>query len=332
VRTSSPPSVRPPEGPLPWREAWERALYGPAGFFVRAAPRDHFRTSVTASPRFAAAVRRLAGRVDDALGRPDPFDVVDLGAGRGELLQALPDLPARWRLTAVERAPDPGIAAVRWGAGVPPVHGLLVANEWLDAVPLELLDGDRTVLVDGDGRESLGSPASPEARGWARRWWPGGGRAEVGLSRDRAWGAAVARVHQGLAVAVDYGHLRAERRPTLTGYRRGRQVPPVPDGSCDVTAHVALDACAAATGSRLTDQRAALRALGVEASLPRWDGDGPAYARALQASTAAATLLDPAGLGGFGWLVRPVGIDDPLLRCGARGTPGSLAAAGTVAR
>jgi len=93
----------------PWRQAWDDALYGADGFFVREAPRDHFRTSVTASPLFAAALRRLAARVDDALGRPDPFDVVDLGAGRAELLQALPDVPARWRLTAVERAPDPGV-------------------------------------------------------------------------------------------------------------------------------------------------------------------------------------------------------------------------------
>ena len=29
---------------------------------------------------------RLAVLVDEALGRPDPFDLVDVGAGRGELL------------------------------------------------------------------------------------------------------------------------------------------------------------------------------------------------------------------------------------------------------
>ena len=97
----------------------DEALYGPDGFFLRAAPAEHFSTSVTASPVFASAVRRLAGLVDDSLGCPDPFDVVDVGAGRGELLAGLHDVPSRWRLTAVEKAADPGLPGVRWTAEVP---------------------------------------------------------------------------------------------------------------------------------------------------------------------------------------------------------------------
>ena len=289
-----------------WGAAWEQALYGPAGFFVRERPADHFRTSVTASPAYATAVRTLAGRVDDALSRPDPFDVVDVGAGRGELLQALPDVPPRWRLTAVERAPDP-CTGLRWSPEVPRLTGLLVANEWLDDVPLDVVEEGRLVLVGEDGREAPGPPAPPELLDWCARWWPAG-RAEVGLSRDRAWAAAVAQVSRGLAVAVDYGHLRRDRRPTLTGHRRGRQVPPVPDGSCDVTAHVALDRCAGAAGSRLPRQRQALRSLGLSSARPAWTGDARAYATGLQAAADAGELLDPAGLGGFGWLVSELGI------------------------
>ena len=312
---------------VPWRDAWERALYGPDGFYVREAPGAHFRTSATSSPLLAEAVRVLAERVDDALGRPDPFDVVDLGAGRAELLLALPDVPARWRLTAVERAPDPGVG-VRWLPQLAPVTGLLVAHELLDVVPLEVLQGGRLVLVDDDGAESLGPPAARRAEAWAQRWWPGGGRVEVGQSRDRAWAAATAQVQRGLAVAVDYGHVlrpsagtraaRAEpdattfspRRPTLTGYRAGRQVPPVPDGSCDLTAHVALDSCAAATGSRLLRQREVLHRLGLSGALPT--STDQSYAAALQRASQAAALLDPAAAGGFGWLVKAVGIEDPL--------------------
>ena len=289
-----------------WSAAWERALYGPDGFFVRSAPGEHFRTSVTASARYAEAVRTLAGRVDDALGRPDPFDLVDLGAGRGELLHALPDVPARWRLTAVERAPDPG-TGLRWRREVPPLEGLLVANEWLDAVPLDVVEDGRLVLVGADGAQAPGPPAPPELLDWCARWWPVG-RAEVGLARDRAWAAAVAQVRRGVAVAADYGHLAGARRPTLTGYRGGRQVRPVPDGSCDVTAHVALDSCAAVTGARLLTQRAALQGLGVDGRLPAYGGDPGAYARGLQRAADAAELLDPAGLGGFGWLVQEVGV------------------------
>ena len=289
----------------PWSAAWQQALYGPAGFFLRERPADHFRTSAM-SPRYAAAVRELAGRVDESLGRPDPYDLVDLGAGRGELLQALPDVPARWRLTAVERAPDPGLG-LRWRTSLDQVHGLLIANEWLDAVPLDVVADGRLVLVDPSGAESPGPPATPEQLAWCARWWPAG-RAEVGLSRDLAWARAVERVRRGLAVAVDYGHLRAGRRPTLTGYRAGRQVPPVPDGSCDLTAHVALDSC----GGRLLSQRSALVSLGVDGTLPVWSGDAAAYARGLQGASDAAGLLDPAGLGGFGWLVQEVGIEPVL--------------------
>ena len=90
-----------------WSEAWEDALYGPAGFFRRERPLDHFRTNA-AVPLFATAVRRLAGLVDDALGHPDPFDLVDLGAGRGELLAGLPDVPGRWRLTLIMGQPRGG--------------------------------------------------------------------------------------------------------------------------------------------------------------------------------------------------------------------------------
>lgn len=304
----------------PWREAWHEALYGPDGFFLREAPREHFRTSVLTSPVFAAAVHRLAGVVDLALGRPDPFDLVDLGAGRGELLHALPDVPTRWRLTAVERAGDPE-APFRWLPEVPPLTGLLLANEWLDAVPVDVLFDDRVVEVGAGGDERLGAPASGPALEWVRQWWPHGRRVEVGASRDAAWSAAAGQVQRGLAVAVDYGHALGDRttwgdrRPTLTGYRNGRQVAPLPDGSCDLTAHVALDSAAAATGSSLRTQRAALLHLGVDAALPARElsrSDPREYLRRLQEANGAATLLDPRGLGSFGWLVHAVGIEDPF--------------------
>ncbi len=284
-----------------WSEAWEDALYGPDGFFRREVPAAHFRTNV-AVPLFAQAVRRLAGLVDDALGRPDPFDLVDLGAGRGELLSALPDVPARWRLTGVEVA-DADVP-FRWVRELPPLTGLLLANEWLDDVPLDVVEDGRLVLVGPDGTENLGAPL---ASGWATKWWPGPGRVEVGAPRDLAWAAAVAKVARGLAVAVDYGHTLTTRRPTLTGYRNGRQVPPTPDGSCDLTAHVALDAVAAATGSTVLRQREALAALDVSAALP--DPSSPSYARDLERASQARELLDPDGLGGFGWVVKAVGCE-----------------------
>jgi SAM-dependent MidA family methyltransferase len=289
----------------PWREAMQDALYASEGFYVRERPAAHFRTSVTSGPLFASAVRRLAGLVDDALGRPDPFDVVDVGTGGGELIAGLPDVPDRWRLTGIEVG-DP------WPDDV---EGLLFANEWLDNVPLDVVFDDRLVEVDETGEERLGEIADPALLAWKNEWWPSARRVEIGLERDRSWAWAVGRVRRGAAVAVDYGHTRLDRRTSLTGFRDGRQVAPVPDGSCDLTAHVALDSCAATTGARLTTQREALTALGVSAAKPdrSMAGDDPrGYLALLQLAGEAAELLDPRGLGAFGWLVQSVGIDDPL--------------------
>jgi SAM-dependent MidA family methyltransferase len=295
----------PPVTFRPWREAMQDALYAPDGFYVRERPGAHFRTSVTSGPLFAHAVRRLAGLVDDALGHPDPFDVVDIGTGGGELVAGLPDVPDRWQLIGIEVG-DP------WPSDV---EGLLLANEWLDNVPLDVLFDDRVIEVDTSGEERLGDVADPRLLAWAHQWWPATRRVEVGLARDQSWAWAVGRLRRGLAVAVDYGHTRLDRRTSLTGFRDGRQVAPIPDGSCDLTAHVAFDSCAAVTGARLLTQREALTLLGVDATKPDRmvaDADPRGYLQLLQRAGEAAELLDPRGLGAFGWLVQAVGIDDPL--------------------
>ncbi|WP_427166510.1 SAM-dependent methyltransferase [Streptomyces sp. C1-1] len=342
-----------------WRAATEAALYGPEGFYRRSeGPAGHFRTSVHASPLFAEAVARLLCRVDEALGRPARLDFVDMAAGRGELsagvLTALPaDVAARTRVYAVEVADRPaGLdERVQWLPEPPHgVTGLLFANEWLDNVPLDIaeVDGDgvpRRVLVRRDGTERLGEKVDGAEAEWLARWWPPGGaeglRAEVGLPRDEAWAGAVAAVERGLAVAVDYAHT-VDARPlfgTLTGFHAGRETAPVPDGSCDITAHVALDACAAhgeaTVGARaardtevrearaahspahtvpralLLRQRDALRALGITGARPPLtlaSTQPAAYVRALASAGEAAELTAPGGLGDFGWLLQPVGI------------------------
>lgn len=306
-----------------WRQATERALYGPGGFYHRPeGPAGHFRTSVHASPLFAGAVAALLRQVDETLGRPGELALVDVGAGRGELLTgvlaAVPEeLRARLRPYGVDKAArPPGLdPRVVW-TRVPPrgARGLLFANEWLDNVPVDVAQTDeagvpRRVLVrPRDGAQRLGEPVTGADTRWLERWWPiagvPGARAEIGRPRDAAWARAVASLDAGTAVAVDYGHLRTARPPggTLTGYRAGRQVPPVPDGSCDITAHVAFDSLG--PGAPAT-QREALRALGVSGGRPplalaRTDPAG--YVRALAVAGQAAELTARCGLGDFRWL------------------------------
>lgn len=317
-----------------WREAMTEALYGDRGFYRRAdGPAAHFRTSAHVGPLFAAAVAELLTRVDRALGHPPRLDLVDVGAGRGELLTAVAELAGstlplapRLRLTGVEIAARPaGLPTpIAWTEEIPVLTGLLLANEWLDVVPLDVVeltaDGPRTVLVGRDGAQSLGPAPAAAELAWLARWWPltdVGDRAEIGITRDAAWTGAVSRVRRGLAVTVDYGHSATDRPPygSLLGYRCGAAVPPVPDGSCDLTAHVALDSCRASTNGLLTTQREALADLGLSALRPPRElagRDPAAYLSALRDAGDAAELLDPAGLGGFGWLLHGVGMSVPL--------------------
>jgi SAM-dependent MidA family methyltransferase len=314
---------------LTWRAAMTEGLYGPAGFYRRPeGPAGHFRTSVHASPYFAAAVRTLA--------RVAGLDhVVDMGAGRGELLGMLHSLDPELTLHGVEIVERPADLpeAVSWSAELPvQKNALLFANEWLDSIPVDVVeqteDGPRVVEVNpATGEERLGAPPSAQDTAWLDRWWPltdaePGDRAEVGSPRDEAWAMAVGSLRSGLAVAVDYGHERAARPPygTLCAYRHGLQVPVVPDGSCDISMHVALDSCAAAgeragaTTTLLTTQRAALRALGLRGARPPLDLASTApqtYLHELRAAGQQAELRDPGGLGRFAWLVQCVGVPLP---------------------
>lgn len=301
---------------VPWRTAWQRALYGPDGFYRHQRPGDHFRTSVHTSPLFASAVARLVHEHD--LG-----SVTDLGAGAGELLVQLRDMRPDLSLTGVELRPRPaGLPdSIAWRGTMPSrIDGLLIANEVLDNIPCEVVERDaagdvRLVEVQpGTGAERLGCTAPNDVVEWLSRWWPltePGQRAEVGLSRDRRWLEISRRVHSGLCVAVDYGHVRAHRPPaaTLSSYRDGRQTAVTLDGAHDVTAAVAFDSLASATRGRLRTQRDVLRGLGFLGSRPPLalaDRDPVGYARELARASQVAELTASPGLGDFWWLMSVV--------------------------
>lgn len=271
---------------LPWARAWRRSA---RDFWSASRPGDHFLTSV--SPPVADRLADLLREVDARLGQPVKLTLVDIGCGGGELLELVrercPDLAERVRWIGIDMRPVsiPGvetvIAEVPTALDLAPVTGIVMAHEWLDEIPCDVVerdaDGiDRVVLVDADGRETLGPPLV-DARAcaevgvdaaatcaWIERWWPltePGDRAEVGRPRDEAWRWMCGILAAGTVLATDYGHVRDDReqrhrRGTLAGYRAGSLVHPAPDGSVNLTAHVALDACAdAVPGTTLTRQR-----------------------------------------------------------------------------
>ncbi|GAB3885985.1 SAM-dependent methyltransferase [Terrabacter terrigena] len=200
-------------------------------------------------------------------------------------------------------------------------NALVVAHEWLDVVPCTVAEVDpagqlREVLVHpATGDESLGGPVADADRAWASAQWPGtepGDRVEVGLARDRAWAGLAARVGSGTVVAVDYGHTATERphHGTLTAYARGTVTHPVPDGSCDVTAHVAMDSLDA---DELHRQRDLLQGLGFTGARPDHalaSSDPLGYLRALERAGAEAELTRRGGFGDFWWAVKRIGRPD----------------------
>ena len=175
-------------GPLHYDEVLELALYHPVhGFYSsgRGAGRGRdFLTSPEVGPLFAAVVARALDGWWADLGRPDPFVVVEAGAGPGTLaagvLAAGPACSPALRYVLVERSdamrhahsthlplepaafvlgpvllPDPDVGPrPRPGSGplatslpelpVGPVDGVIIANELLDNLPFRLLERQRS--------------------------------------------------------------------------------------------------------------------------------------------------------------------------------------------
>jgi SAM-dependent MidA family methyltransferase len=308
-----------------WFDAWVVCAYGPDGFWRLSRPGDHFRTAAATSPLMAERIVNLLNQ------RPEIRRVVDVGAGSGELLAGLhrhrPDL----RLSGIDLRSRPdalpsGIEWVedlwdvrygRWSSGRAetllrqPGPLLVISCEWLDDLPCRVVlrhpDGWREAIVDDAGHEQPGPRLTGAELAWADRWWSHGERAEVGLTRDRAWqrlATAVAE-HGGEALLIDYGHL-AEHRPTegsLTAYREGRAIVPTPASDVNLTAHVSVDAVRAAGEAAglktvsLDRQREAL------ADLVGTDRHSDPLAELARRSEHAA-LSSPSGWGSHWWLVQ----------------------------
>jgi SAM-dependent MidA family methyltransferase len=206
--------------------------FGPAGDFV---------TAPEISPLFS---RCVAGQCAEVLATVGGGTVLEPGAGTGvmaadmlrelERLDALPDkyllletsadLRARQAATLAERAAHL-VDRVRWLDAAPaaPIRGVIVANEVLDALPVNrfVLVGDEVfeqgVAVAGDGFEFALRPASEvllaaveSIRESTGLGGVDGYTSEVCL-RLPAWIDAVAGwLEVGVALMFDYGYPRRE--------------------------------------------------------------------------------------------------------------------------
>lgn len=306
-------------GPVPFATFMERALYHPTdGYYVTRVPGNgvHYATSASLTPWFGTLVARDLARMWSALGRPDPFTVVEAGAGfagiAAEAMQAPGDLAAvlRWRFVEQfdgirdNQRQRLGAAAHRaeWSRTLegPPVVGCVLVNEVLDNFPVHVLevgrDAVREVYVDLDGTglvERLGPLSTNALEAPARaaaEVLSAGDRFEVCLGLEDWCRQAHAAIERGFLLVVDYGdvepaawvHGPAGSIATYGPKELGRS-PLRHPGRKDITADVnfsALVRAARAAGwapELLTRQRDWLHSLGLPA-LARGLTDDAAHA------------------------------------------------------
>ncbi len=239
-------------GPIPFVRFMELALYHPKfGYYMRdSVGMDYerigwsgdFYTSSDVHPILGRAIAAQARQMDELLGCPNPFTIVEMGAGKGLLVRDLlaaihaqkGDFASRVRYVLIERSPamrerqrqslahwlsKPGL--VTWvedlGELAPQsVTGLLYSNELIDAFPvhrIQVTNGQTEELCvdyrDGDFVSCL-KPLSTSALDrylqQLNTAWPKGYRTEVN-TQALDWMEQVARLmDRGFVMTIDYGH------------------------------------------------------------------------------------------------------------------------------
>lgn len=320
----------------------ERALYHPQrGFYAtggRAGRRGDFLTSPEVGPLFGAVLARALDTWWRELGEPDPFTVVDAGAGPGTLARTVrlaePTCSAALRYVTVERSaaqrahhPD---HVVRLEALPDEAFtGIIVANELLDNVAFRLFEradaGWCEVLVD-DGAEVLGGAIAEPPAALVDLDAAVGTRVPVQQAAAAWLSEALAVVERGRVVVIDYADTTASlaRRPqeewlrTYRTHERGG-APLDEPGTQDITVEVAVDQLSAVRTPDLDRPQAdfladhgigALVDEGRRVWAERAQVGDLAAVRARSRITEAEALCDPGGLGGFRvleWIVSPVG-------------------------
>jgi SAM-dependent MidA family methyltransferase len=356
-------------GRISFARFMERALYEPGlGYYRGSADRPtdagDFLTAPETHSIFGWTVARRIEEMWASLGEPRPFGLVEYGAGSGTLglsilgglrrhgsealldsiryepiesnPHRLADLERRFEtagLTECLVTSSSNASAGPTASAEPvPVTGVILANEFLDALPVHRVvvrDGKLLELfvvwrdgADGSAGRFVEVAAEPSAPELAARLADDGvglveGQvAEICLGLEPWLDDVVARLARGFVLVIDYGYPAAElygpRRlaGTLLGYRGHRVVDdPFADvGLTDLTAHVdftAVQRLAERRGFRvagggLATQQEFLVAAGLEAELQALQASPEITAEDyLRARSGIVRMLDPRHMGRF---------------------------------
>jgi SAM-dependent MidA family methyltransferase len=274
------------QGPISFSRYMELCLYDTEfGYYSRNAMQfgkaGDFYTSSDVHAVFGRLLARQFDEMWRALGSPESIVVKELGPGRGLFAQDLldwsekkfPDFFCALQYVLGERSPalrqrieatlgrhlESGKALLSSSpAGTPTI---LFANEFFDALPVEILTSEGSLRVDAqDGRfVETWAQASPEELEFLDRYSihpDDGERVEVPL-RAQALMSAAAGFDRGFTVVIDYGYTRDEQlagrhRGTLKAIRQHSVSanPYEAPGEQDITADVNFTALAAAAETK----------------------------------------------------------------------------------
>lgn len=345
------------DGSMSFARFMERALLEPGlGYYAtaqrRAGRAGDFMTAPELHPILGAAIAKLAAATWERLGQPVRFRWREFGAGEGTLLLAATDRLARDRhplLNALEasineanphrleeltaalaRLPNGGPPLVTPGAQ--PTAGIVVANEFADALPFHIVVGrgaapkgfaERRVIIDvvtnaltwGEGSPD---PAAADRLDQLMAGWPPlaeGQLAEISPATTEWARGLGSELTEGVVIVLDYGREGVALRDpasrmagTALAYQGHRATADLlgDPGSRDLTAHVDLTLLrAAALGGGLrsiasTNQATFIATAGVDDEVARTrSGPTATIEGAIALRSALAQLMDPRRMGGF---------------------------------
>ena len=353
-------------GPIPFSRYMELCLYDPGlGYYSRAAEKfgkgGDFYTSSDVHAVFGRLLVRQFEEMWRALGSPTRIELLELGPGRGLFAQdaldwsekKFPDFYRALHYTLVETSPSlrqklgdnfrQRVAAARVSLAEhpdkleralgPEIPILVFANEFFDALPVEILSGKGSLRISAeDGRftEEWSTPSGEELEFLDRHGVhpEGDSRTEVPLLSQTVMARVASAIERGFLVAIDYGYTREQQLAgrhldTLLAYWRHSATPSPyqAPGEQDITAHVNFTALAAAAEQggmrthKLLTQSQFLMGIGESTQFADAFEDCRLPQERAKVALQLKHLVTPEGMGEtFQVMVASKGVDARLLR------------------
>ena len=317
-------------GPLSFSEFVESCLYDANyGFYTkrgRAGRRGDFLTSPEVGPFFGFLIANWLDETWRNLNKPKNFQVIEVGAGSGTLARAIIDAKPKCLengiYTMVERSQklreeQPTSDKLVSISNIPevPLVGAVIANELLDNLPFDLLEGNgkcwkevRVGLMDDQFVETLIGERKEPVEVLPIK----GARIPIQTQAIKWVESILEMIVAGSLLVIDYGSTTQEMSQrdqdswfrTFRKHSRGRG--PLDDvGNQDLRVEGAIDQLP--EGALMSNQKDFLKSQGIDNLVEEgrrvWKefssvGDLKAV-KARSRVTEAEALLDPIGLGGF---------------------------------